>query len=204
MAGDSENPLVLLPAQRNGAPAVCKSFSYLLTGVAEAAGMRGRAIVAADSFDKYCRISHALTELWVPAVGHWVLMDSMSDLMYALGNQPASAVDVYDAVHAGHAGSVRTVRVNGESSKADQSYVRSLFQHLYVGMRNATFDGYQVCFACAKPITFAHLSTGFSSDYPTVGKQTALIGSFALVCGGAALIIVGRRRKAASPAHCSE
>ncbi len=192
--GGSEDPLVLLAGQRNGASAVCKSFSYLLAGVAEASGMRARPMVVADSFDKYCRVSHAMTELWVPQVSRWVLMDSMKDVLYALNNEPASALDIYNAVHAGHLASIRTICFNGESRPVDPSYISSLFQHLYIGMTNAVFDGYQVCFACSKPITFAHLSNDFSPDYPTAGKQIGLATGFGLICVGIALISIGRKQ----------
>ena len=183
---------MLLQIQRNGAPAVCKSFSYLLTGVAKAAGMRARPVVAADSFDKYCRISHAMTEVWVTEVNHWILMDSMSNVMYALNGEPASAIAIYDAVHTGQLANIRTIHFRGALSAVDPDYLRSLFQHLYVGMTNATFDGYQVCFACSKPITFAHLSTRFSPDYQSAGKEIGSVSGFGLICSGIVFVIIGQ------------
>ena len=38
-------------------------------------------------------------------------------------------------------------------------------------MTNAIFDGYEVCFACAKPIDFAHLTNGYSRPYPSGLKR---------------------------------
>jgi hypothetical protein len=182
--GDSEDPTVILQAQRNGFSAVCKRFAYLMVGAAESTGMQARVITFTDGFSKPNGVGHVITEIWVPELRKWVLMDPMWDLMFTINGAPASAMDIYTAVHNGKVRSILTAHHGTLQNVTDPLGVKREFQHLYVAMSNAVFDGYQVCFSCDKPITFAHLSSGSNPSYPTALKGTAFaLGSISIISG---------------------
>ena len=125
-----------------------------------------------------------MAEIWVPELQKWVLMDPMWDLMFVTNTTPASAMDVYDAAHADKMGLIHAIHNGKLQEIADPAIVKKRFQHLYIAMSNAVFDGYRVCFACEKPITFAHLTNEFSPSYPTALKGMAVaLGSLTAVSG---------------------
>ncbi len=182
---DTENPMVILLQQRQGSWAICKRFAHLLAGAAESAGMRARVIVVSSTLYKSAPASHTMAEIWIPELCRWVLMDAMLDLMFTVDQRPASALDVYQAVHARRLSHIETVH-DQIPGRVRNTAVQEEFRHLYVAMSNATFDGYRVCFACEQSIPFAHLSSEFSPDYPAGWKKTALaVSSLTTLAGGA-------------------
>jgi hypothetical protein len=182
--GDLEDPFAILRAQREGAPAVCRRFAYLFTGAMESVGMRARVVGFSRTHWKFEKDAHTLTEVWIPELQQWVVMDAMWDSMYMVNNRPASLTDVYHAVRAGRTDSVRVLHDGTLSDPLDAARLTREFQHIYLTMNNAIFDGYRVCFSCDKPIRFAHLANDYSSPYPTFRKRASVVvGGLSLLSG---------------------
>ncbi len=85
----------------------------MFAGALVAGGLDARVVSAnADLYD--WSVGHTLVEVWIPELGHWVLMDSMADVTYCVDGRPASLLDVYDAVNEGDVG-----RITFDRSGAD-------------------------------------------------------------------------------------
>ena len=182
--GDLEDPLLILAAQRHGAPAVCRRFSYLMVGAIESIGMQARVLLTCHDFWKSNTDGHIMTEVWIPELDQWVLMDAMWDVMYVVNGKPASALDVYNAARMHKATLVRVIRIDGSATPVNPNTLERMFKHIYVAMTNAFFDGYRVCFSCDRAIAFAHLSNDYSPDYPDVQKGVAFVlGYMTLLLG---------------------
>jgi hypothetical protein len=127
-------------------------------------------------------------------------MDAMLDLMFIVDQRPASALDVYEAVHANRLERIQTAhdRIPGRLRNAA---VKEEFRHLYIAMSNAIFDGYRVCFACEQPITFAHFSNEFSPDYPGRWKKAALGITFLTTLSGSILWFLAAAQMLGLPAR---
>jgi hypothetical protein len=181
--GDPDDPFEILDAQRHGAWATCRQFSYLMVGAAESTGLEARIAVASFSFWKSPGTEgHVMTEIWIPELKKWVLMDAMWDLMFTVNGVPASALEIYNSVRQ-NPGSISVIG-NLSCPYVDKKALRREFTHLYVSMTNALFDGYRVEFLGKKPINFAHLVTHSSPRYPNVEKFGALVlGFLACECG---------------------
>lgn len=193
--GDIEDAFLILSAQRAGAPAVCRRFAYLMVGAAESAGMRSRVVIVANTFWKRDD-GHVMTEVWIPDIGKWVLMDSMWDLTYFVDGVPASATDVYNAVHLGKINSISVHRDGSTAVPFDRGLMERRFTHLYLPLSNAFFDGYRVCFACDKKIAFEHLTTKYSPAYPMLMKQTGLYAGIASIAVGLFFSVASIRKTA--------
>ncbi len=83
------------------------SFSGLKVGAAESIGIRARVIIVARTFWKSYDDGHVMAEVWMPELRKWILMDPMSDFMYEADRLPASAIEVYRAIHVGKVDSYR-------------------------------------------------------------------------------------------------
>jgi hypothetical protein len=171
LKGDSDDPLTLIEEQHRGRPATCRRFSYVLVGAAASVGMKARVVIVAESFFKGHDPSHVMSELWIPELHNWVLMDAMWDNLYVLDGRPASAVDIYNAVHSNRAGRVSLMHAGVPAQIQKRQDLEREFKNLYIPRTNALFDGYQVCFLCAKEISFVHLATPHSSEYPVRFKR---------------------------------
>lgn len=194
LQGDLEDPLLILAAQRDGAPAVCRRFSYLLVGAIESIGMQARLVIVSHDYYKSYVDAEVMTEIWIPELGHWVLMDAMPDVMYTVSDSPASALDVYDAVRTRQTARIKIIGYGGATRPVDERLTQREFKHVYIALTNALFDGYRVCFSCRKPISFAHLTTSYSPDYPSSQKKVALAASgIGLLFGLLSLTIFGVR-----------
>jgi hypothetical protein len=174
LKGDLDDPFWIIAAQRAGAWAVCRQFSYLMVAVAESAGMDARVVTVTSSFWKGAKYGHVMTEVWIPNLKKWVLMDAMWDVTYTVDGAPASALDVYDAVRLNGVYSVNEVGRHSCSS-VDRIALQGEFRHLFIAMTNALFDGYGVRFFGKKTIWFAHLTTPQSPSYPSNAKSIAVL-----------------------------
>lgn len=178
LKGDLDDPLSILNAQRGGAWAVCRQFSYLMVGAAESAGLDARVIIATSTFWKLPGAEgHVMTEVWIPELKKWVLMDPMWDLTFTLNGIPASALEIYHAVRQNRGHSIRAIG-NLSCPYIDKTALRREFTHLYISMTNALFDGYRVEFLGRKSINFAHLVTPSSPRYPDLEKVGAMFFGF--------------------------
>jgi len=190
MKGDLEDPFLILEAQRAGAPAVCRRFAYLFAGAAESVGMRARVVGFSQNHLKSASAAHTLTEIWIPELRQWALMDAMWDSMYTVNNRPSSLMDIYDAVRAGRTDSVGIVCGTRISERLDRERLTREFKHVYLTMSNAFFDDYRVCLVCDRPISFAHLTNGYSSPYPTGTKQGLVAAGGLSLLAGAVLLML--------------
>ena len=181
LRGDFEDPFSILRAQRAGAPAVCRRFAYLMVGAAESAGMRARVVIVANTFWKWRNDGHVMTEVWIPELRKWVLMDSMWDLTYFVSDTPASAMDVYNAVHLGRMNSISVHRNGSAAVSFSPGLLERRFSHLYLPLTNAFFDGYRVCLACEKRIGFEHLTNRYSPPYPMLAKEAGFYGGIMFI-----------------------
>jgi hypothetical protein len=189
LRGSIDDPLVILAEQRNGAPANCRQLSYLMVGAIESIGMQARVLLVTWDFWKSYVDGHIMTEVWIPELSRWVLMDAMYDVMYTVNGAPASAVDIYDAVRLNKTYLVNVIGNDGLIAPVNQRFLERAFRHMYIGMTNALFDGFRVCFACEKSIQFAHLTNDYSPAYPTLQKRVALfLGGIALSLGVGILV----------------
>jgi hypothetical protein len=179
LRGDSENPLTLIEEQHRGLTATCRRFSYVLVGAAASVGMKSRVVIVDESFYKGHHPSHVMSELWIPELHKWVLMDAMWDNVYLVDSNPASALDIYNAVHANRVGHVSVLHAGVFAPIEKIQDLKREFANLYIPLTNAVFDGYEVCFHCAKEISFVHLRTPQSTPYP-VGVKGFLKGFGAL------------------------
>ncbi len=175
MQGDLEDPFLILSAQRGGSPAVCRRFAYLFTGALESIGMRARVVGFAQTHWKSENAGHTVTEVWIPELHQWVLMDAMWDLLYTVNGRPASMVDVYDVIRAGRPDLVGVVRGGVGLERLDQNLLTREFRHIFLTMTNAIFDGYRVCLSCSKPISFAQLTNDYSSPYPVFDRSVFVL-----------------------------
>ncbi len=185
--GDTDDPFSILRAQRRGAPAVCRQFAYLMVGAAESTGIRARVIIVARTFWKSYEDGHVMAEVWIPELSKWILMDPMFDLLYEVDRLPASALDVYTAVHLGKTDSVSVVKYGGGFAVLDRALLKRRFTHLYIALTNGLFDGYRVCTFCEKPIAFAHFSNRESPPYPVLLKFLGLFCGIMSLLGGVIL-----------------
>lgn len=193
LKGDSEDPLILIGEQRRGSPATCRRFSYVLVGAAASVRMKARVIIVAEFFLKGHYPSHVMSELWIPELRNWVLMDAMWDNVYLIDDRPASALEIYNAVHSNMTDHVSLMHAGVLVPIEKKTDLEREFRNLYIPFTNALFDGYQVCFHCAKEIVFAHLTTPQSPAYP-IGIKRTLVGfglvSLAALFGMAIYILV--------------
>ena len=189
LRGSIDDPLLILAEQRNGAPANCRQFSYLMVGAIESIGMQSRVLLVSRDFWKSYVDGHIMTEVWIPELSRWVLMDAMFDVMYTVNGAPASAVDIYDAVRLNKTYLVNVIGNDDLIAPVNQRFLERAFRHMYIAMTNALFDGFRVCFACEKSIQFAHLTNNYSRAYPTLHKRVALfLGGIALSLGVGILV----------------
>ena len=180
--GDIDDPIRLLRAMRQGAPATCRNFSFLMVAVLTCLGMRSRVVIVSATHWKTNTDGHIMTEVWIPELGKWVVMDAMWDGLYTVGGIPASALEVCDAAQADRLEHVQFVGIR--SPVADHSSTKRVFRHLYVSMSNATFDGYGVRLVGSKRISFAHLVCRYSPRFPLAEQRIALVLSAASFLAG--------------------
>jgi hypothetical protein len=173
--GDIDDPIDLLLAMRNGTWATCRNFSFLMVAAIQLVGMRGRVVIASPTHWKTID-GHVMTEVWIPNMGKWVLMDPMWNVHYRIGGIPASASEVYKAVQQGKQARIERVGPPNAWQPADS---RLMFTHLYIAMTDAFFDGYGVRFFGRKRVRFTHFANTRYSRFPTAEKRVALIVSFA-------------------------
>ena len=125
-----------------------------MVGAAEAAGLDARVVVATFTFWKSPGTEgHVMTEVWIPELKKWVLMDAMWDLTFTVNGVPASALEIYNSVRR-NPGSISAIR-SLSCPYIDKRAFRREFTHLYVATTNALFDGYRVEFLGKRPINFA-------------------------------------------------
>jgi hypothetical protein len=189
LIGPLDDPVQILHAQRQGAPANCRQFSFLMAGAIESAGMRGRVVIASGGFWKWCRDGHVMTDVWIPMLRKWVLMDSMWDVMYTVDGKPASALETYDAARQNRADRIAVVGYDLKIRSVEPDLIRRQFKHLYFALTNTFFDGYRVCLTCNKQIRFAHYSNSYSSSYPSFQKKTALSAGCLCLVGGFGFLV---------------
>lgn len=206
-AVDTEDPQVLLDAQRRGLDAQCRTYAYVFLGVLLAAGFDARVVSAAggvyDSDE-----SHTLVEVWICDLKKWVLMDSMFNTIFLVHGQPASLMEVRDALIGGVVPGRVVLERNGAATEPvpvlDASFA-AMFQQLYYSTTNAVFDGYRVRLFGPKRISFLHYAPAGEEPYPQAWKQALLVSGvafsmpvFVLVVRAAACLRVrtpARRRR---------
>lgn len=180
----SEDPLLLLDRQRKGIPGACRRFAFVLAGALIAGGLDARVVgLSAGLYDR--DDNHTLVEVWIPELGHWVLIDSEFDATYQVDGKPASLLQVYDAVHT-DIGRISFER-NGSNAQPlpPTELNKQIFQHLLYSQTNAYFDGYRVSLFGRKRMSFAHYADYGGSQYPEALKETLLGGSICFLGLGA-------------------
>ena len=180
----SEDPLLLLDRQRKGIPGACRRFAFVLAGALMAGGLDARVVgISAGLYDRDA--THTLVEVWIPELGHWVLIDSMFDVTYQVDGKPASLLQVYDAAHTG----IGRITFERDGSNVQplpsMKLNKQILQHLLYLRTNAYFDGYRVSVFGRKRISVAHYASYGGSQYPEALKETLLAGSICFLGLGA-------------------
>jgi hypothetical protein len=189
LRGDIDDPIRLLKSIRNGAPATCRNFSFLMVAALTCIEMHGRVVIFNATYWKSGTDGHMMMEVWVPSLAKWVLMDAMWDVVYCVDGIPASAFEVYEAAQLS---GVAQIRLAGEQTCLTLGPdKRRMFRHLYTSMSNALFDGYGVRFFGNKRIAFAHFANRYSRPFPVKRYRLGVFLSSAAFLLGLAVFSVG-------------
>ncbi len=203
-----ENPLVSLEDQRAGNPGACRRFAYILAGALLAGDMHPRLIHIAQNFldDSF---NHTLVEVWIDSLSKWIVIDADYDTLYLIDNQPASMLELHNAVARKEFERISFAR-NGSKYLPEPtvyegqqpSRLIKSFRHIYYATTNAFFDGYTVKLCGKKKISFLNYYDRNTPPYPIVKKKIALAGLIFTPCCLVMLVflLIRKKRNANNPA----
>jgi hypothetical protein len=179
--GNHEDPQRLLDEQRQGVPGACRRFSYIFLGALLSAGLDARIVCFTSSLRRRGLNSHVMVEVWIEELRQWVLMDPTYDTLVLVDGNLASALELQAAVVAERHGAITFDRGGGDRMPhpSQKSYGRCC-RHLFVGMSNATFDGYAVRLVGRKRIGFLHYSP--EARYPVMRRRLLLSAGASGLC----------------------
>jgi hypothetical protein len=177
-----ENPHRLLLEQRRGVPGSCRRFCYILTGALLSAGFDARIVSFTSSLSRRLAKRHVAVEVMIEELEKWVLLDPTFDTLVLVDGQPASALELHEAIVGGRLDAIAFERHESALSPHPTTDVFAQYcQHLFLAMSNAIFDGYSVRLVGPKRISFLHYS--WRATYPQRLKQ------FLLGAGGGGVLL---------------
>lgn len=125
----STDAFAILHAAMLGQQVQCVEYGLVLATAFNALGMPARPLYlkSAKVQTKAAAAGHALTEVWLPDTGKWVMVDSQWDLIPVLGTQPLNAVELQQALATGASG----LDIITSSDAKGKAYFRWLREYLY-------------------------------------------------------------------------
>lgn len=96
----SQDVFEILHAAAEGQPVQCVEYGLVLAAALNAVGLPARPLYlkSADAPTSVTASGHALTEVWLPDRGKWVMADPQWDAVPVLNGRPLNAVEVQQAL----------------------------------------------------------------------------------------------------------
>ncbi|SNC66673.1 Transglutaminase-like superfamily protein [Hymenobacter gelipurpurascens] len=125
----STDAFAILHAAMLGQPVQCVEYGRVLATAFNALGMPARPLYlkSAKVQTKASAAGHALTEVWLPDLGKWVMVDSQADIIPTLNNLPLNAIELQQALSLNDNG----LGIITSSGAKGKPYFRWLQEYLY-------------------------------------------------------------------------
>ncbi len=181
------DPLRLIEEFAAQRPGTCRRFAYVTAAALISDGFHARVVHAAEKISNRAS-GHTLTEVWLPALAKWVLLDATFDVTYLVEGQPASILDLNRLVHQGSAGKLQVIDdgLGRIPILSDTQEFLAQFRHVFALQTMDIFrqrDGRSML--PSRRLEFIHLCDGDGPRYPCRRKTLALLACTALVLAGA-------------------
>jgi hypothetical protein len=171
---DTEDPEKYLEEQKKGLRSACRRFAYILTGALVAEGMNARVVGLKEGFTIPRSASHNVVEVWITKLHRWIVVDPTFDSFILVNGSTASVLEVQSAARSN--GKITFDQHGSKYRLPRMDQYRRYYNHVFVAMTNALFDGYRYGLLTRKPIYFAHYAGPGIEPYPIWRKRRALIG----------------------------
>lgn len=177
------DPFVLLHELANHHPGACRRLAYVAAAALIADGYHARVVHAAAGFSNRAD-GHTMTEVWVPKLEKWVLIDATYDVTYFVGNTPASLLDMHRIWHNSLQEdlAIDDGGVIGWPRISSRHEFVSSFRHIFALQTVDIFDGRNGrSFFPSRRLAFIHLTDGCNRPYPSWRKALAAGGSMTAI-----------------------
>jgi len=171
---DTENPETYLQEQRRGIHSACRRFAYILTGTLLSQGFNARVVSLTSNVDRRAALSHNVVEVWVPALGKWIVADPTLDALVLMNGTPASALELHDAAEPDSPSRISFDQHGATFLLPPVDTYRKYLKHIFVSRTNALFDGYRFGFLARRKVSFAHYVGPGSPSFPEDEKEFML------------------------------
>lgn len=168
----STDAFAILHAAMLGQQVQCVEYGRVLATAFNALGMPARPLYlkSAKVQTKASAAGHALTEVWLPDLGKWVMVDSQADIIPIRNGQPLHAWELQQALSQDESG----LDIISSSGAKGKSYFRWLQEYLYYfdtvmdnryGVKSARTGLMLVPMGAHKPVIFQRVNAIHNMRY---------------------------------------